>query len=801
MEENYENQPNPVSQYQMQLNEFPRLPEKSNIGEKPFNPILRAKKRQTSSIANNDLQKGTTKIKNAQSRNLEIESKTQFSMIKQSKEDTFENARMTKQIYNDIMTIDKCITLTVLFSVLLTTYTWDLEFEEQQNFILIGVLYLIMGSSILIFIFAIYRKKRLQLLTKYKKEAPFDSTIFDQYKWWELLGQAIIVLVHPSPFLTHIRIWVNNHNELDGNYYYNLNDLLTIFTSLKLIYIFQINLQGTQYGSSSVYRISKMFGCKVDSVFILKCLMKDSPIMNVFLTIVMSILYFGWVIMISEKPLDRIYNNGYLKHNYSNCCWMIVATMTTVGYGDIFPRTIQGRIIMIICSIFGVVVVSLMVVTVTKTLEFEGAESNAFTVIKKLDYKTKIKEIALRLLVTINRKKTSNAPKEEKARFERISTLIEKFRKMRRDYRAIGEINLVEELSRNFQNVVNHISDVKEMIMEQNELEGIQDDDDDPDSEEQVLEQIENQTSSSNDNGNDSDDEDSNRKTLLPIKKLVNHSNQSISKSKFSNISSFKPRKTNKPLMSMKKQEKIEEIRMSVRNTDSLKKHEGQQSKMELLERKRKSIVPDVISMADRKYKREYDSLNLPAGNRRGTILNIQGIQNTQGIKSSRRTNKAGTLLDGPTGLGSYRPGTLLAGKKRAYVINQIIKEDAAFTKGGLDGELIKTGLDFSPKNNNVFTSSDRFYNNYSKPNNEGVKKYDRPQLYSQPSEEYNINTGINSIKHSNDTNNMSSGQLTRKRKSSFAMSKPKKSEFDKDQEQIPSDLEDIQCKLMYSKS
>ena len=37
--------------------------------------------------------------------------------------------------------------------------------------------------------------------------------------------------------------------------------------------------------------------------------------------------------------------------------WWSFITMTTVGYGDVIPTTIQGRVIGICCAVFGVIII------------------------------------------------------------------------------------------------------------------------------------------------------------------------------------------------------------------------------------------------------------------------------------------------------------------------------------------------------------------------------------------------------------------------------------------------------------
>jgi potassium intermediate/small conductance calcium-activated channel subfamily N protein 2 len=47
--------------------------------------------------------------------------------------------------------------------------------------------------------------------------------------------------------------------------------------------------------------------------------------------------------------------------------------MTTVGYGDFYPRTLIGRIIDTLLVVWGVFIVSLMVVLLTNTLNMDSS--------------------------------------------------------------------------------------------------------------------------------------------------------------------------------------------------------------------------------------------------------------------------------------------------------------------------------------------------------------------------------------------------------------------------------------------
>ena len=131
--------------------------------------------------------------------------------------------------------------------------------------------------------------------------------------------------------------------------------------------------------------------------------------------------------MITESPLDRI-QSTYTDYTFINSCWMSICTMTTVGYGDIFPRTILGRLTALGCAIYGTIIVSLMLVTCTNFFQMDSPQARAFTVIKRLKIRDMIKENAGRLLITINKKSDRNNIDLEFARYTEIKRLIGTFR-------------------------------------------------------------------------------------------------------------------------------------------------------------------------------------------------------------------------------------------------------------------------------------------------------------------------------------------------------------------------------------
>jgi voltage-gated potassium channel len=116
-----------------------------------------------------------------------------------------------------------------------------------------------------------------------------------------------------------------------------------------------------------------MYLCKADFQYALKCMFKDFPSQLIGSAFIISIILFSFAFRICERELSKIptlalnYQFDYI----SNSVWMTIMTMTTVGYGDIFPRTLLGRIVCILLVAWGIFVVSIMVVVLTNTFQMD----------------------------------------------------------------------------------------------------------------------------------------------------------------------------------------------------------------------------------------------------------------------------------------------------------------------------------------------------------------------------------------------------------------------------------------------
>lgn len=98
--------------------------------------------------------------------------------------------------------------------------------------------------------------------------------------------------------------------------------------------------------------------------FQLKANMINSPYESFFLTSGLAIILFAYIIRIFERPYW--YSIGRLDFSsIGDSIWLVIISMTTVGYGNMYPATWPGRGLMIIAIIFGAFLMALLVSIIT----------------------------------------------------------------------------------------------------------------------------------------------------------------------------------------------------------------------------------------------------------------------------------------------------------------------------------------------------------------------------------------------------------------------------------------------------
>ena len=152
-------------------------------------------------------------------------------------------------------------------------------------------------------------------------------------------------------------------------------------------------------------RVCTMSGSNATFMFSIKSLMKKKPYSVLLSSLILSVALFGFVLRIFERPLSVASGQDF--NSINNAFWVTLITMTTVGYGDFFPKSNIGRFIGILIAFWGVAFVSLFVVTLTNLLLFENGEEKSFILLQRLKSKDALKKQAVNVMTAAYRQKVT----------------------------------------------------------------------------------------------------------------------------------------------------------------------------------------------------------------------------------------------------------------------------------------------------------------------------------------------------------------------------------------------------------
>ena len=94
----------------------------------------------------------------------------------------------------------------------------------------------------------------------------------------------------------------------------------------------------------------------------MKALFNNDPLLVLLLIFLTLLLTLGQMLKISEQNFDPRFAD------LGNSMWCVVITMGTIGYGDYSPVTYTGRAIVFLAAISGIIMNSLLILTLSTYL-------------------------------------------------------------------------------------------------------------------------------------------------------------------------------------------------------------------------------------------------------------------------------------------------------------------------------------------------------------------------------------------------------------------------------------------------
>jgi len=117
---------------------------------------------------------------------------------------------------------------------------------------------------------------------------------------------------------------------------------------------------------------------------------KQDPLRAVTISILSLIVSCGYLIHLAERkhPLDCSDASGAFS-SISNCMWLVIITISTVGYGDLSTVTVLGRLISLLTAFIGLMISATLIGIVQERLTLSDDE---FKVIQVLEEENRMKQ-------------------------------------------------------------------------------------------------------------------------------------------------------------------------------------------------------------------------------------------------------------------------------------------------------------------------------------------------------------------------------------------------------------------------
>lgn len=199
-------------------------------------------------------------------------------------------------------------------------------------------------------------------------------------RYFQFTVQVIMLMVSPLPNIDYKfsdQHYHGNPPELQIDHVQYLSDYISAFMFIRFYFLFKSWFNYNKYRDAFSKTICKEHKFYPSNWFILKVMFNQKPALTTLITtIVMIIVITSWLVIFEiEKFL--VDTNTRTHSPLFGAFYLTMVTITTVGYGDITPETINGKFVIIIAAIWGIIQISFVVNMVTNLINLDDNETDA----------------------------------------------------------------------------------------------------------------------------------------------------------------------------------------------------------------------------------------------------------------------------------------------------------------------------------------------------------------------------------------------------------------------------------------
>ena len=388
-------------------------------------------------------------------------------------ENKLEDERIISE-YFKLIKIDEIISCFIIILTISCCFTYHetkictqkCSFDEKNRNDIINLSLIFCSISAFFFIIVLVIKYyHYFLLYRNAKYIQPYKNFFETSLYKFCIIELIFAILHPN-ILFKNKYYTTSQKYNLKRITYNVNDIFSLVQWIRLIYIIINASIFTNFYSSRADRICKMMSRRLDLLFAFRALFirhTASVLIFAFLIICSALAYMLKVI---SEPINYTSDKPSF-NNFGNCFWYVLITMTTVGYGDMYPKTTLQRIICCIIAFSGILVIALLVSFFQERLNLSSQEKNTLNFQKRVDDKEEMMKVSAKyfrdnMLYIINKKKMENGIfKDDRANKNKLISLLKNIIDSKRKYKSLHHKfhinfrmgNEVDEIKRKIDNL------------------------------------------------------------------------------------------------------------------------------------------------------------------------------------------------------------------------------------------------------------------------------------------------------------------------------------------------------------
>ena len=187
----------------------------------------------------------------------------------------------------------------------------------------------------------------------------------------------IVPLPYYDPIIVLLSYNLQDDDSTKVHVYYLLSDLILAFMFIRIYFIIRVIFNYSKYSDEFSQKIAHHHGISANMRYAFKARLTRFPSQTITLLFIWSTFVLAYVLRIFEMPYYAAIHDREFQSLF-NSIWCIVISITTIGYGDVVPYTFLGRMLIMIASIWGTFLISLIIATVADAFTLKRNELKAF---------------------------------------------------------------------------------------------------------------------------------------------------------------------------------------------------------------------------------------------------------------------------------------------------------------------------------------------------------------------------------------------------------------------------------------